>query len=215
VRQIGTGLQLYIQDYDERIPDACSPGRMQTWTFSRADITGACAQMGINQSTPKNTFLGLEQTPPRYIQELLYPYVKSVQLWFCPSVGKDRFYRGDRTLPTYGYNGTTYMWHAWPDPTVSSAPRELRGRQPIDVGGLPIAAIPRPSEAPLLWDTPFWNPVKEPCLSNDLKPAHAKGLNVLYADGHARYSPFTGRLTPEEACNENWWAENTWRGFFE
>jgi prepilin-type processing-associated H-X9-DG protein len=206
---------LYIQDYDEHLPIACSAGRMWTWTFQPDWLRGDCAQMGIARSTPTNTFFGPEQTPPRYIQELLYPYVKKVQLWFCPSVGKDRFFRGDRTLPTYGYNGTTYFWNAQADPTWPNSPPELRGRQPLWVGGLPIAAIPRPSEAPLLWDTPHWNPVKEPCLSDDLKPAHAKGLNVLYADAHARYSPFTGRQTPGETCNENWLLDNSWRGFFE
>ena len=143
--------------------------------------------------------------------------MKNGQLWFCPSVGKDRFVRGDRTLPTYGYNGTTYYWNAYVVPTVSAAPPELRGQQPVDVDGLAIAAIPRPSEAPLLWDMPHWNPVKEPCLSRDLKPAHAKGLNVVYADTHARFSPFTGRPTPEdpEPCQENWFIDNSWRGFFE
>ena len=34
-------------------------------------------------------YLGPEQIPPRYIQELLYPYVRNAQIWFCPSAGKN------------------------------------------------------------------------------------------------------------------------------
>src|SRR6266540_1241660 len=126
LQQIGSGLAMYIQDYDERLPTCCTPGRAFTFTWQRDALGGACAQVGINGGTSSDTFLGPEQTPPRYIQELLHPYVRNTQLWFCPSVGKDRRYRGNRSLPTYGYNGTTYMWHYIADPTVSAAPPEVR-----------------------------------------------------------------------------------------
>ena len=217
LKQIGYALHMYLEDYDERLPICCSPGRIATQHWGQGDLTGACAQAEITAKTPLDTFLGPEQTPPRYIQELLHPYVKNSQIWFCPSVGKDRNFRGVRTWPTYGYNGTTYCWNDYASPSVSAAPPELRRKQPVQVGGLSVAAIPRPSEAPLLWDMPHWNPVREPCLSRDLKPAHGKGLNVVYADTRVRFSPFTGRPTPEDAepCLENWFVDNNWRGFFE
>ena len=101
----------------------------------------------------------------------------------------------------------------------------MLGRQSLPVGAsakvklaLSPAAIPRPAEAPAIWDMPHWSPVKEPCTSMDLKPAHAKGLNVLYADTHVKFSPFTGRPSPKsdfETCLENWWAEHNWEGYFE
>src|SRR5207249_1584320 len=91
-------------------------------------VNGTCAQVGIDVSTPTNRFFGPEQTPPRYIQELLHPYVKNIQLWFCLSVGKDRRYRGNRSLPTYGYNGTTYMWHYIADPSVTGGAGAVPGR---------------------------------------------------------------------------------------
>ena len=91
LRQIGQALHLYAQDYDERLPNCCTFGRAYTWFGQQGDLTGACAQVGITVSTPRNRFLGPEQTPPRYVQELLHPYVRNVALWFCPSVGKGRF----------------------------------------------------------------------------------------------------------------------------
>jgi prepilin-type processing-associated H-X9-DG protein len=81
-----------------------------------------------------------------------------------------------------------------------------------------IANIPRPAEAPTLWDQPDVNPLKEPCTSMDLKPAHAKGVNALYADSHARYSPFTNQPSPGKPwlpCVEDWFADNHWKGFYE
>jgi prepilin-type N-terminal cleavage/methylation domain-containing protein/prepilin-type processing-associated H-X9-DG protein len=219
LRQVGSAMAMYFQDYDERLPDCCSAGRAYTWTWQPDDLAGSCAQVGITVSTPRNRFLGPEQTPPRYLQELLHPYVKNTGLWFCPSVGKDRYFRGDRTLPTFGYNGTTYRWNWSAEPASATDPNPYRNSQPIVPSGLAIALIPRPAEAPLVWDMPDWNPVQAPCTSMDLQPAHANGVNVIYADSHAKFSPFVNRATRSGAepnpCLENWWAENSWRGFFE
>lgn len=216
LRQIGTALAIYVSDYDERLPSCCTAGRAWTWTWWRNALSQDCAQAGIDAGTPKDTLLGPEQTPPRYVQELLYPYTRQAELWFCPSVDRTRFFRGDPSLPTWGYNGTTYRWNSTADPTYDAAPPELHQRRPIAVGGLPIAAVPHPSEAPLLWDFPDWHTVGGPCPGRDLEPAHAGGLNVVYADNHVRYSRFLGRPTPgEEPCLENWWEDNSWRGFFE
>ena len=215
--QIGRAMTMYVQDYDERLPNCCSTGRAWIWTWQRGDLAGSCAQVGITISTPRDTFLGPEQKPPRYLQELLHPYVKNTQLWFCPSVGRDRYFRGDRTLPTYGYNGTTYRWNSLADPTIPTDPNPYRKNRPVEPSGLAIAVIPRPAEAPLVWDMPDWNPVKAPCTSMDLQPAHAKGVNAIYADCHVKFSPFVNRATSVEPnpCLENWWVENSWKGFFE
>jgi prepilin-type N-terminal cleavage/methylation domain-containing protein/prepilin-type processing-associated H-X9-DG protein len=220
LRQIGSALGLYVQDYDERIPKGCTWGRADTWIVARDHFTTTCGQVGITGATPKDTFLGPEQTPPRYIQELLHPYAKNIQLWFCPSVGKDRFVYGNPAWPTYGFNGTTYQWIFFADPQVSRNP--FSHRQRIAVSGLLMGAIPRPAEAAALWDQPSTNPLREPCLSMDMKPAHAKGVNVLYMDGHAKFSPFENRQSVGAVgeriplpCAENWWKNNSWKGYFE
>src|SRR5436305_12633601 len=70
LKQIGSGLAMYVQDYDERMPYCCQWGR--AWTWLGSDLTGRCAQIGITKSTPKDTYLGPEQTPPRFVQELLH-----------------------------------------------------------------------------------------------------------------------------------------------
>jgi prepilin-type N-terminal cleavage/methylation domain-containing protein/prepilin-type processing-associated H-X9-DG protein len=215
LRQIGSGLAMYVQDYDERLPNCCTWGRAWNWVgYGGQNLTSRCAQVGITKATPKDLALGPEQVPPRYVQELLHPYVRNTQIWFCPNVGMNRFFVGDPKAPTYGYNGTTYMWNWMADPSISENP--FSKRQPIVVSSLAIAAIPRPSAAATLWDLPHWNPLKEPCISLDLKPAHAKGLNVLYADSHVRFSPFNNHPSwTVNPCVEDWYAEHGWEGYFE
>jgi prepilin-type processing-associated H-X9-DG protein len=43
------------------------------------------------------------------------------------------------------------------------------------------------------------------------------GINVLYADSHAKFSRFSGQHSPGEPnpCLENWWADHNWEGYFE
>jgi hypothetical protein len=82
-----------------------------------------------------------------------------------------------------------------------------------------IAAIPRPAEASILVEAPFNYPVKEPCTRMDVRPAHAQGLIVLYTDTHAKFSKFSGQVTPNSGfpgnCMENWVMEYDREGFFE
>jgi hypothetical protein len=157
----------------------------------------------------------VDQSPPRYVQELLHPYVKNNEIWFCPSVGKGRFLYGSRFWPTYGYNGTTYSWVWFADPSTS--PNPFSSRKRIFISGLALSAIPKPAEAPVIWDQPHWNPIREPCTSLDLQHAHTGGVNVLYVDHHVKFSHYSGRHSPGEgdSCLENWWADHHWEGYFE
>src|SRR5207245_830155 len=93
LRQIGSALTMYLQDYDDYMPNCCWYGRASAILSN----PGPCQQDGISLRTPKDLYLDPQQTPPRFIQELLYPYVKNAQIWFCPSVRKDRFWNDDPT----------------------------------------------------------------------------------------------------------------------
>jgi prepilin-type N-terminal cleavage/methylation domain-containing protein/prepilin-type processing-associated H-X9-DG protein len=210
LKQIGQALQLYVQDYDEYLPICCSWARAGSPDL----VTSTCWQNGITNATSTDTYLGPEQNPPRYVQELLNPYVKNAQIWFCPSVGRNQHWLGLPTYPTYAYNGTTYWWH-W----YTGWPRSPGDRGTVMISGMAIAAISKPVEAAVLVETPFNSPVKEPCTSLDVRPAHAKGLNVLYADTHAKFNKFSGQVTPNSGfpgnCMENWEYEHDGEGFSE
>jgi prepilin-type N-terminal cleavage/methylation domain-containing protein/prepilin-type processing-associated H-X9-DG protein len=214
LRQIGTALSMYVQDYDEHLPNSCREGR--AWAWLGSDFTGACAQEGITKATLKDTYLGPQQTPPRYVQELLYPYAKNAEIWFCPSVGKARFFDGNPQWPTFGFNGTTYIWNFVANPANGSVVANPFKKRPyLYISGLAIASIPQPAAAPTLWDMPYLNPLRPPCTDRDLKAPHAKGINVVYADGHTKYSTFENRPAGSNPCMEDWWAEHHWEGYYE
>jgi prepilin-type N-terminal cleavage/methylation domain-containing protein/prepilin-type processing-associated H-X9-DG protein len=206
LKQVGTALMMYTQDYDERMPSACSWGR--GWTWFTKTLNGPCAQAGITAATPLNTNLGPSQTPSRYIQEFLHPYTRNEEIWFCPSVGRSRHWLLTEG-PTYGYNGTTYIWNHSTNPPPKGAA--------ISVSGLATASIPRPAEAPVMWDMPYWFIPDDTCPAWDAKSAHARGINVVYTDGHAKYASYTGtKNNAHTKCSyEDWWVQNSWRGFVE
>src|SRR5438045_4010209 len=91
LRQIGIALSLYVQDYDERMPKSC------WWARASAieNNSAPCRQDGITQGTPRNRFLPAPQSPPRFVQDLLYPYTKSAQIFFCPNVAVNRTWNDD------------------------------------------------------------------------------------------------------------------------
>src|SRR5437773_12383948 len=81
-RQIGSAVMMYVQDWDERLP--------------------ACQSYGLAW-TGKDT--------GRYLPQLVGPYVKNEQIWFCPEVGRDRsLLTLDPKINTYAKNGTSYIW---------------------------------------------------------------------------------------------------------
>ena len=41
LKQIGAGLAMYVQDYDEHLPNSCREGR--AWAWFGTDFTGGCA----------------------------------------------------------------------------------------------------------------------------------------------------------------------------
>src|SRR6266496_4052376 len=71
LKQVGLGLAMYNQDYDEKMPSVCSWGK--AW----------------NHGSAATLCPPLEKAKvPAYFQDFLVPYVKNEGIWYCPSVGK-------------------------------------------------------------------------------------------------------------------------------
>jgi prepilin-type N-terminal cleavage/methylation domain-containing protein/prepilin-type processing-associated H-X9-DG protein len=189
-KQIGLALQMYLQDYDEHMPTTCSWGR--AW-----DPCTAFTQAGV----------------PAYIQEFLAPYVKNEGVWYCPSVGKTHAcVISNAKVKSFGDNGTSYIWNHETQP-VPFGP--LKGQPRVLVHGLALAAIPLPSEAPVLWDMPYWNNEFAGCkVPPEHSTAHAKGVNVVYADTHAKFSHYKN-VANVDKCTEDWWYDHSWEGYHE
>jgi prepilin-type N-terminal cleavage/methylation domain-containing protein/prepilin-type processing-associated H-X9-DG protein len=175
LRQIGTAVMMYLQDYDETFPFVLDWSA--NWT------PGGGANVGDNG---KPLFPGVTgQEPPFQLVTVVAPYVKNENVWYCPSVGRDWVWeyavkqnwmkkgttmRAQGTTYTYDYLAVPFRcWCRW-----------------TFMGGKSVATLREPARWPMLWDQPdgYSNNANDP--PSDVVP-HSGGLNVAYGDGHAKY----------------------------
>ena len=156
MKQLGLGMAQYTQDYDEKYP-------------YMADVTtvASATYFAYDTGTGSN---------PAYA---IYPYVKSWQIYRCPSVSDS-----NSTDPG-PYIGTSYLWNG----------------VLIRTTGLNMAAVPSPStiiqiqEFSVLSNTLALRPGLLTAIMADysvwLAPnynsKHFEGGNQLYADGHVKW----------------------------
>jgi len=188
MKQLGTALMMYAQDWDETLP------------FWRTPCHG-------DPNYPPGGLLWTEQ---------LYPYVKNWEVFQCPSAAQTNgewmanCYPGQRGVPPrpqnniichFGYNELILNTNGgWP-PCGS-------------VGGAKLATLAAPSETVVIADSPknlfapwgaagFWKPIcQEPAFANKCCPQseetnlqralekfarHQGGSNLVFADGHAKW----------------------------
>jgi len=172
MKQIGLGIMQYTQDYDEHYPlsavyadqtDASMPGKL----FKVS--TDICS------SSYCITWA-----------DLIYPYVKSSQLFSCPSVRNS-------TYPSYGYSA------ALGNPTNKY---KFNFAMYVSGGAYPttaLAEVQRPSEtyaiveynySAAIWAGPYAQgaAARSTTASTYLRVIpHLGGGNVVYADGHVKW----------------------------
>src|SRR5258708_537306 len=192
LKQIGLGTMMYLQDYDERYPNCKAWGRMWTDADPSPDWLGEPGTIAPN----------IDYNKMRYLHVLVDPYIKNKDIWFCPTIGKeggrDFGFWGDHiplksngaTQDPAEANGTTYLWaHTTAACTLSNP--IVWG---VTTSARNYAATPAPAVAPLVHDIPYHGGDS----GIRSKTFHKGGINVTYADGHAKYSP---AIHP----NEDWW----------
>jgi prepilin-type N-terminal cleavage/methylation domain-containing protein len=183
LKQIGTGLYLYLQDYDE------------TYPLNRFDMSGSDCKKKSGWT----------------YKEAIHPYIKNIQVWVCPSAIKAGKINpccfGSDTIPTsYGTNGSlfdisAYRKGAGPDFTWGG------GAGPKFKRALRLAEINRPAET--LWlieQDRGW----ENCPDNGDwtiptgggPDRHNCGNIWVYADSHAKWAKLVSTLTPWDAWND-------------
>jgi prepilin-type N-terminal cleavage/methylation domain-containing protein/prepilin-type processing-associated H-X9-DG protein len=167
VKQMALGVTMYVQDYDETF----TPG-----LIDNPDGTPAGEVTGWTNYTA---------------HDLIYPYTKNTQIFFCPS----------------GHGTTVYKYHY-------GFNRGLCARVP-DESAVKLARVETPAETFLVLDTgPYmvsrsnvtspsswwyvpgtWDGATDPAdhgttgvSAKDLKSGrHNQGINVGFADGHAKW----------------------------
>jgi prepilin-type N-terminal cleavage/methylation domain-containing protein/prepilin-type processing-associated H-X9-DG protein len=203
LRQIGTAVTLYLQDYDETYPMSRLP-----------DAThglGGCTSVTPPQS-PSDALEGSSVNWKRVIA----PYVKNLSVFQCPSnsyawsVGGYHGVSGDETnfaypqsqwlAASYAYNGS--FFHEAIPPCIHGEPR-VRPRF--------LTEIDAPAGLILLLESRYTYPdlgnwfIGSPAPDNPTRGAfqsHNGACNFLFADQHAK------RVKLAATCTDHMWLDN-------
>jgi prepilin-type N-terminal cleavage/methylation domain-containing protein/prepilin-type processing-associated H-X9-DG protein len=174
LKQIGLGVMQYTQDYDEKLPGA-----------NTYFATGSCTD--VNNATRAAPCYQLWWTN-------IYPYVKSMQIFICPSTTAT--WSGGYTPSSYVYGYNT---------NLSSGPS--------------LAAIPQVAITPMIADTTYYlmnadlacqgaTGSNTTCTSfasgdnNDAPEArHLETFNMVFVDGHVKSQKTSAWTTANAAAS--------------
>jgi prepilin-type N-terminal cleavage/methylation domain-containing protein/prepilin-type processing-associated H-X9-DG protein len=176
LKQIGLGLMQYTQDYDEKLPVA---GTTPTYGGEERNDDGSIQRASWRQK--------------------IYPYVKSTQLFSCPSNPNnskvaDNGGPGGPEMPrSYVMNSNLYLNRQAPS-------------------GMPLANILEPATRVAVvdgnggsWDWTILTPGWAPNLADRGFAGHLGTMVVAYADGHVKSMRPTQTATPV-----NQWGRGVW-----
>jgi prepilin-type N-terminal cleavage/methylation domain-containing protein/prepilin-type processing-associated H-X9-DG protein len=160
-KQIGTAVMMYAQDYDERYP-----GRWVGWN--------------LPPKTPRQAYISW--------RELIQPYVKSVDVFRCPS-------NSINTTSSAADINDRYLTPPIPSSYSANGDRSTQGRVAIG-GDAPmdsqdrahfLAQIEQPAQ--LIFITENRTARLEVCLwcaNVELFAGHSRMTNFIFCDGHAK-----------------------------
>ncbi len=191
LKQIGTGLMMYSQDYDET-------------TVAARIANSAPFRTSSGGGTPCET-----GTPYASWHDLLQPYVKNFLIVRCPSATIGEGYLrpnlsggalqppgGDRLNLAFHYN-INYIYSRGncrpgcndnpASPSFPWAPHCAFGRS--------LAGIPAPADLIAVVEGDAQSPDIRNAIAN-LRCRHNAGANYIFSDGHAAWKKFAGTLTP-------------------
>jgi len=184
LKQIGLGFIMYTQDYDECYPSVNWTGG--TYRFPNGDPSSA---------------------NPWYLKT--YPYVKSVQLYNCPSAPDDLKWDGSYRGGPFSYGANLHFF--------------------TSAGSQNLAGVDKPSQTVMVVDSnyqsmePFLNDGQAPWWNVDraLLDRHLSGANILFGDGHVKWmkldrtsncDPLTAScrvVSPGASRGVYWYADGT------
>ncbi|CAN5412915.1 hypothetical protein BH11ARM2_BH11ARM2_15070 [soil metagenome] len=178
LRQIGTGLTLYLGDNDDRCPDrrdlkSSFPGGYKPWTsWPASDPRGAWAEVVFD------------------------PYIKNKDIWTCPSVAGSKMGLAIQVLQKDEKgNASRYWLWRFDQVTEPVALDNLWGKSPdsaladLRAANNPVVGQPESVADIELAVDPYF-PKTIPSVDASLKgiAVHVGGRNRLFFDTHAKWS---------------------------
>ena len=167
LKQLGLAIMQYTQDYDEKYPNT-----PENWAAKTADNYYRTAKSAMD------------------------PYVKSDQIWICPS---DSNWARDHGNVSYGnlmddwFNTHAFVPSGRDDVYVAglnsglsiwSDKTDALGKNIFD--GVNLSAVDSPASKPMFWDQCQWH-AGRPILYSETAPVTDGSRNMVFADGHAKY----------------------------
>jgi prepilin-type N-terminal cleavage/methylation domain-containing protein/prepilin-type processing-associated H-X9-DG protein len=167
-KQLGLGLMMYLQDWDEVFPNSI------TWK-------------GKNPGADRDTTFA----------DRLIPYVKNEAVWICRSDGNPHRVWDVPTSLFSSYGGNYVVLAPWdynpvPQPVIPAAADMIVLYEALTV---PNGTSPRHGEQILAtqsWDTQ-WNRLTR----SVAYLRHSEGSNYIFADGHAKWYRGEATLRPK------------------
>ena len=196
LKQIGTAMQMYIQDYDETFPWLMQDGR------DNDDATGLSKQMTVG---PPN----LNGVRGLFMEYTFQPYVKNYGVFACPTLRAAAVKIGADNLPLNEYGSYGYCYGgigAIPSTRMTpleqfvrivgpilGAPYNSGNPQDYMVAGQSLAVVARASDQVVAFCNSYG--AHQAVTDADVVPAvfggNGKAVNgatlAVYADGHARF----------------------------
>lgn len=180
LKQIGTSLAIYTQDYDDRYPLVCGMGGGAV--LDDADIWAGIA----DASAPNTAWVSGSRTAPSTasLAALLKPLVKNTKIFYCPAMGANGSWSigGTPVVTVTANEGTSYIWNGWAVTAYATAADPATNM--VQISGQSEAICLAPADAALVWD--LKSGFKATGASPAAQTAHDSSVNVLYADGHAK-----------------------------
>jgi len=171
-KQIGTGVMMYVQDYDEIYP----------WMWQGTASANAWTHVPTGETASSNYYIWAEWS---------YPYVKNSQVFQCPSFKRTQAQMPYSTFPvSYNYNGTASggisgaAMAAVQYPANTVVVYDGLGTMDCwwyaqDHAGLISNVVP--------WTPASASPVAWSQAQRDLVRRHNGGANITFADGHSKW----------------------------
>lgn len=157
LKQLGLGFMQYLQDYDGRFPGA---GQYQKWTNGGHWVRGNAAS---SLTTNAGVYVAGQTTNVE--EGAIYPYVKSSQIFICPS-------NTDGALKRLTYTMSCALNGAPDAALTESASIILLDDEQSNNDG-------------------YFYAVNNPNSTDQMTKIHNGGGNLLFADGHAKFYNFT------------------------
>jgi len=165
LKQIGLAILQYTQDYDERYPASAVGGPVLLET-------------GMNSTN----LTGCSGSACHLWQHMIHPYLKSVQIFNCPSYSATTYRGGYSGSLPYGYN------YALPEGGICTS------NCGVSLAGAALAAVEDPAGTVMVTDSTYYvvrGGDGSACNSSSVfsgcvQDRHLETINFVFADGHVK-----------------------------